>query len=79
VAEVIGKEALEKVNDRPMKMYHFQQVTRTAISFLAIATEIDTPCRLGNREVIDYLWVIFGEYAEEAKEMWELRYRDRPK
>jgi hypothetical protein len=77
VAGIIGKEAVEEVNDRPMKVYHFQQISRTAISFLAIATEIDTHCRLGNCEAINYLWVIFSDYIEEAKEMWELRYRDR--
>lgn len=78
IADTIGEDAVRKVNDRPMKVYHFRQVTRSAISFLAIATEIDTHCRFNNREAINYLWSVFGEYAVEAKEMWEIRYRDRP-
>jgi len=78
VAPMLGKEYVDKVQDVPMKMFHFQQVSRTTLSFLAIATEIDTSCRLGNRESINYLWVILGEYVAEAKEMWEQRYRDRP-
>jgi hypothetical protein len=78
VAPALGKEYVAKVQDRPMKVFHFQQVTRTALSFLAIATEIDTHGGLGNRDSINYLWVILGEYVAEAKEMWEQRYRDRP-
>jgi hypothetical protein len=77
VAEILGKDAVEKVNDRPMKMYHFEQISRTALSFLAISTEIDTYCKLNNHEAIDYIWGIFSDYAPEAKELWELRYQNR--
>ena len=79
IADLVGEEAKALVGDRPMKVYHFTQISRTAISFLAIATEIDTYCRFGNREQIDYIWTVFSGYAAEAKEMWELRYRDRPR
>ena len=77
VADIVSEDAKKKVNDRPMKMYHFQQISRTAISFLAISTEIDTHCRFGNRDAINYLWTVFGDHVAEAKEMWEKRYRDR--
>lgn len=79
IADLVGEEAKAQVSDRPMKIYHFTQISRTAISFLAIATEIDTFCRFGNREQIDYIWTVLSGYAAEAKEMWELRYRDRPR
>jgi hypothetical protein len=79
VAKDVGEDAVKVVNDRPMKIYRFEQISRTALSFLAIATEIDTYCRLGNHEVINYISSIFGDYAVEAKEMWEIRYRDRSK
>jgi hypothetical protein len=78
IADLVGEDAKKQVNDRPMKVYHFTQISRTAISFLAIATEIDTFCRFGNREQINYIWTVFSGYAAEAKEMWDLRYRDRP-
>jgi hypothetical protein len=77
IAEVFGKDEVEKVNDRPMKTFHFQQVTRTALSLLAIATEIDTYCHFGNQETINFIWAVFNGYAAEAKEMWDIRYRDR--
>jgi hypothetical protein len=79
LADIFGKDEVEKVNDRPMKIYHFQQISRAAISFLAIATEIDTFCRFGNGESINYIWAMFSGYAAEAKEMWDIRYRDRPR
>jgi hypothetical protein len=78
IADIIGEDAKKEVADRPMKMYHFTQVSRTAITFLAIATEIDTHCNLGNRASIDYLWIIFSEHVAEAREMYKVRYQDRP-
>jgi hypothetical protein len=39
------------MQDRAEKMYHFQQFCRTAMTFLAIATEIDSYC---NRRSIMY-------------------------
>jgi hypothetical protein len=77
LAKDFGDAAVEHVNDRPMKTYRSTQICRTALLFLAIATEIDTHYQFGYRERIDYLWKIFADHAVEGKEMWELRYRDR--
>lgn len=68
-----------KMEERTLQQYHFVHVSRTAIATLAIATEIDCYCKFGNGAAIDYLWTMFSEYADEAKEMWNLRYRDRPR
>lgn len=73
LADLFGEETVKKVSDRPMKTYHFEQVSRTALSVLAICTEIDTALRFGNRDTINYLWGIFAEHAVEGKEMWEVR------
>jgi hypothetical protein len=54
--------------------YRFHQFSRTALVTLAIATEIDCYCNLGNREVISYLWALFSEHAAEGKEMYRARY-----
>jgi hypothetical protein len=67
----------EEKRKRAMQSLHFQQVSRTAILFLAVATEIDTYLKLGNHPSIDYLWIIFSEYVVEAREMYEFRYRNR--
>ena len=48
-----------------------------SIATLAIATEMDSYCKLGNAATADYLWNIFSEYVAEAKEMWNLRYKSR--
>jgi hypothetical protein len=61
--------------DRAEKMYHFTHFSRTAMAFLAIATEIDTYCNFNNHSQIDYLWVMLGEHAIEAKEMYQIRYQ----
>ena len=77
VADLLGDSVPEDKRKRAMQSLHFQQVSRTAILFLAIATEIDTYLKLGNHSSIDYLWVIFSEYVVEAGEMYEFRYQDR--
>ena len=71
IADVVGEDAARKANDVPLKLFHFQQVSRTTLLFLAVATEIDTYCRFGNRETVDYLWAAFAGYAPEAEKMWK--------
>ena len=62
------------LNDRIIKQYHFKHFTRTAFVTLAIATEMDSYCKLGNIDAAAYLWNIFAEYSAEAKEMLQHRY-----
>lgn len=77
VSDLLGDQVSEEQRHRALSSYHFQQVSRVAIAFLAIATEIDTYCSLGNSADADYLWTVFSEYVAEAKKIYELRYRDR--
>jgi hypothetical protein len=77
IADLVGDVATPEIQDRATKMYHFTCVSRTAMAFLAIATEIDSYCHLGNHAQADYIWVMFGAHAPEAKEIYELRYQDR--
>jgi hypothetical protein len=74
VAEIVGGQDAEWVANRIIKQYHYIHFTRTALVTLAIATEIDCRCALGNLESAAYLWNIFAEYSAEAKEMLEHRY-----
>jgi len=52
----------------------YKHFSRTAITTLAIATEIDSYCKLGYKEAAAYLWNIFADYSAEAKEMLQNRY-----
>lgn len=77
IADLVGDAATPELQDRANKMYHFTWVSRSAMAFLAIATEIDAYCHLGNHSQIDYIWVMLGVHAPEAKELYEIRYQNR--
>jgi len=77
VADLLGDSVSEDLRMRAIQSLHFQQVSRTAFLFLAVATEIDTYLKLGNHPSIDYLWVIFSEYVVESQEIYEFRYQNR--
>ena len=77
VANDVGGEAKQMVDDRFLPQFRGHVMGVMAVIVLAIATEIDTHCKLGNFEAADYLWIMFGEYMPEAKEMYELRYQKR--
>lgn len=75
LAENIGGEDQELIEKRFLQQFRGQQVSRTLMITLAIATEADAYCRLGNQKVIRYVWPIVAETFVEAKELWEARYR----
>ncbi len=75
VAELAGGQDQEIVEGRMIQQFRFHQFSRTAFVTLAIATEIDIYCDLGNRDTASYLWTIFREYAPEANEMFNMRYK----
>lgn len=74
IADVVGGQPQQFVEDRIIHQYRFIHISRTAIVTLAIASEIDTYYKLGYKQDILYLWRIFGDYVEEAKEMFGHRY-----
>lgn len=74
VADIVGGQDEEWVKNRIILQYHFKHFSRTAIVTLAIATEIDSYCKLGNADAAAYLWNVFAEYSAEAKEMLQYRY-----
>ena len=77
VANDVGGEAKQMVDDRFLPQFRGHAIGVMAIVILAITTEIDAHCQLGNWEAADFLWIIFGDYIPEAKEMYELRYQNR--
>jgi hypothetical protein len=64
-----------QIESRIIHQYTFRQFSRTLITVLAIATEIDTFCSLGHRTDLASLWVLLGGWVEEAKDVYEQRYR----
>jgi hypothetical protein len=74
VADIVGGQDEDFVKSRIIHQYHYRHFSRTAFVTLAIATEIDVFCKLGNGKAAAYIWNIFAEYSAEAKEMLEQRY-----
>lgn len=74
IAELVGGQSQEIIEDRMIHQYRFHQFSRTALVTLAIVTEIDSYCKLENRAVISYLWAMFAEHVPEGKEMYKARY-----
>ena len=52
LAEIVGGQRQDEIENRVVLQYHFLQSSRTAIVTLAIATEIDSYFKLGNSERI---------------------------
>ncbi len=69
LAEIVGGQRQEEIENRAVLQYHFLQISRTAIITLAIATEIDSYFKLGNSERILMLWHVFGEYVALLREV----------
>jgi hypothetical protein len=82
MAELAGGQDQEIVNDRMIPQYRFHQFSRTALVTLAVVTEIDSFCHLGNHDAISYLLTLYVEHVPEGKEMYKVRYeamlRSRP-
>jgi len=63
------------IEDQNLQRYTFRHFSRTLITVLAIASEIDNFCHLNNRETLARLWVLLGGYAEEADDVYKERYQ----
>jgi hypothetical protein len=74
LAELVGGQKQEMIENRAIQQYRYLHISRTAIVTLAIASEMDAYFGLNNAEQLKYIWNVFAEYSEEAKEMLEHRY-----
>jgi len=77
VADLVGGQPQQFVEERIIQQYRFMHTSRTAVVTLAIATEIDVYHKLGYKDDALYLWSVFAEHVEEAKEMFKHRYEER--
>jgi hypothetical protein len=64
------------IQNRFLQQFRGQQLARTLMFTLAIATEADAYCKLKNQDTIKYVWPILSDTFVEAGELWDLRYRE---
>jgi len=75
ISDFASDEMRKLIEERILRQSIFQHFSRTLLTVLAIATEIDTFCKLGNQNALVTLWVTLSGYVEEAKDVYERRYQ----
>jgi hypothetical protein len=74
MADLAPEEIRGQFDPRAIDGYIHRHFTRTLITVLAIASEIDTFCQLNNREQISRIWGLLNGYVPEAKDVYKKRY-----
>lgn len=75
ISELALEDQREQILSRNFEKYKFRNFVRTLVTVLGIASEIDTFCQLDNREALSRVWVTLSGYAEEADNIYKLRYQ----
>jgi hypothetical protein len=75
ISEFAPADERKILAERNFERYKFSHFSRSLITVLAIASEIDNFCQLKNSEKLSHLWVLLGGYAEEANDVYMLRYQ----
>ena len=75
LSSLAPEEMREVIEKRTIRQYTARHFSRTLLTVLAIAGEIDTYCQLNNRETLARLWGLLSGYFEEAKDIYERRYQ----
>jgi hypothetical protein len=75
ISDFAPDDKQKTIAERNFEKYKFRHFSRTLITVLAIASEIDNFCQLKNREALSRLWVLLGGYAEEAEDVYKMRYQ----
>ena len=75
IPELAPGDIRKIIEERNFEKYKFRHFSRSLITVLAIASEIDNFCQLKNRETLTRLWVLLAGYAEEAADVYKLRYQ----
>lgn len=75
ISDFAPDDQQKMVMDRNLEKYRFRHFSRSLITVLAIASEIDTFCQLKNRETLSRLWVLLGGYSADADDVYKLRYQ----
>ncbi|HKV47204.1 MAG TPA: hypothetical protein VJN69_03880 [Candidatus Acidoferrales bacterium] len=62
--------------ERYLTQYTFRHFTRSLIVVLAVLHEISESFKLDYDETLARVWTLLGGYCDEAKEVYELRYKN---
>ncbi|HTW23553.1 MAG TPA: hypothetical protein VMD78_08135 [Candidatus Baltobacteraceae bacterium] len=62
--------------ERYLSRYTFRHFTRSLIAVLAILHEINDSFKLDYDETLARVWTLLGGHCDEAKEVYELRYKN---
>jgi hypothetical protein len=63
------------IKERDLERFTFRHFTRMLTTVVAILTEIDNFCHLGNRESLTLVWVSLAGYVTEADDVYKERYQ----
>jgi hypothetical protein len=76
VMSSIAPEHMQRLlEERTIRQYTYVHFTRAIIVVLAIATEIEAYSKFRNREAVSRLWGLLSGFVEEAKDVYEQRYK----
>jgi hypothetical protein len=62
ISEFAPEDERKIIEERNFEKYKFRHFSRSLITVLAIASEIDNFCRLKNRETLSHLWVFLVSF-----------------
>jgi hypothetical protein len=75
LSSIAPPQVREQIENRNIHQYKFIHFSRTVLTLLAIATEIDNYCKLNNRDQLSKLWGLLAGYSSDAQDVYEGRYR----
>jgi hypothetical protein len=75
VSDLLPDRQRELADNYIILRYQFAHVSRTFAIVLAIASELNCFYDLGHDEAIHNIWGRLGGYSEEARDLYERRYR----
>ena len=75
ISDFAPEDERKMIAERNFETYKFRHFSRTLTTVLAIVSELDNCCQLRNRETLSRLWVMLGGYAEEADDVYKMRYQ----
>jgi hypothetical protein len=75
LADLAEDQIRHAIESRALLQYHARHLSRTFMTVLAIATEIDAQFKLNNHTDAAYIWRVLIDNSPEAKEMYQERYK----
>lgn len=75
IAEFAPESARESVQGAMLEQFKFTHFSRALILVLAVLSEINGFCHLGNRDDLARVWGLLSGYAAEADDVYKERYQ----